>query len=491
MLSVSKIVLISLGTITSLVGQQRPSRGLVPLEVCRHGTYAASEVGETFNWQFHVSDTGEITTMGPDVTTPNAAVLAALGGQPEFAGLTANTVTAVTRTAQSLVTVPGGHCAVGPDLNLLVAGRTASGDGRVEHWEVDAVSGDLVLKSSQQHAGRDWSGVAYDPLSSRIYLLDAITGDIFRGSWSLAANGLPNSLLLHASSASYVGGMALSDLCLRFVQSGSSEVPVGGALFVYEWLEQFESGSFLQDVGGSIVVTTGTFWSAYGGWGPTIRADTASEGDTTIDIAGTAGKVAVLNDLRDGLAVGSGLIPSSGVVTLTLSSPLIIGRVYEAQYAGESTEFVSSFECVARYGIPETTTFGLTFNRRIGELDATIGNDHFTIMSHFQMDPAPSTPGPVLGAWMLGNFRDQFGVDPIIIDPLDGQGEVVLPISTLPADGFIYANGSGRMRMNVPITNDPALIGAVLLSQFSILDPTSPSFLKFSEVIGFTLRDQS
>ena len=99
----------------------------------------------------------------------------------------------------------------------------------------------------------------------------------------------------------------------------------------------------------------------------------------TVDIRGSAGKTVELKDLQSGIVVGASVIPSTGVATVNLILPLVIGHVYEAQYQGENAFFPSSFECVARYGLPESTAAGLTFLPRVGEPDAIIGNDHFTI----------------------------------------------------------------------------------------------------------------
>ena len=102
---------------------QRPARTLVSLGACDFGTYLASKVGEAVEWSFSVSATGEIVTEGPDSTTPDAATLAELAGDPLFSSVTANSTSPVMRTAQSLVDVPGGCCAIGSSLNLLIGGK--------------------------------------------------------------------------------------------------------------------------------------------------------------------------------------------------------------------------------------------------------------------------------------------------------------------------------------------------------------------------------
>jgi hypothetical protein len=87
---------------------------------------------------------------------------------------------------------------------------------------------------------------------------------------------------------------------------------------------------------------------------------------------------------------------------------------------------------------------------------------------------------------MLGNFRDANGVDPIIVDPVDGDGLVVVPINILDTYGFVGPDGMGYMMQSMVIPNTPTLVGEVLLTQFAALD--SPG-LKFSEVIGQELRE--
>ena len=40
------------------------------------------------------------------------------------------------------------------------------------------------------------------------------------------------------------------------------------------------------------------------------------------------------------------------------------------------------------------------------------------------------------------------------------------PLATLAAEGFVYADGSGYMQLGIPLANDPALVGAILVTQF-------------------------
>ena len=102
------------------------------------------------------------------------------------------------------------------------------------------------------------------------------------------------------------------------------------------------------------------------------------------------------------------------------------------------------------------------------------------------MQPPPVVDTELIGIWMLGAFRDASGQDPIIIDPLDGVGLVVNPVSILNTYGFIGIHGHGYMMLEMVIPNDVALVGQVLLTQFAALDSVG---LKFSEAIGLSIRE--
>lgn len=86
---------------------------------------------------------------------------------------------------------------------------------------------------------------------------------------------------------------------------------------------------------------------------------------------------------------------------------------------------------------------------------------------------------------MLGATRDSLSGDPLLLDPVDGDGTVLDPILVVPAGGFVYADGYGSVGVSIPIPNSPSLVDLVLLSQFAANDTT---WVRFSEAIGFVIR---
>lgn len=471
---------------------QRPGRVLVSLGACDHGSYMASRVGEVVSWTFACSESGELVALGPDVTSPDAATMAELVVDPFFVGVTLSSETPVDRSAQSQITFPGGFCAAEPGLHLLLGGRGSTGSGRLEYWSIDPISNALVMVSGQDYPGRDWIGVGVDHVNFVLYLLDGVSGDLLTGSWNRSTPTLPTSLQVFATSGSYAGIGPIGDLSLRYVADGSGQVPNGGAVFVYDKLDVFGPGVFLVNQGGSVVASTGRWVAAFAGGGPKVVAESAAEGGSSVMVIGCEGHIVTVTNLRDGSVVGSGLIPSGsgGMVTVVCSPPFTIGNVYQVRYATSNPLFPSSFECVARYGQPEATSLGLTFAKRRGEPDARVGNNHFRVVVDVTMAPPPGTGTVIAGVWTLGAFRDANGGDPIIPNPFGGNGPVLLPVAMLPAVGYVYGGGDGQLDLGLPIGANPVLIGEILLTQFAVLDPGQPAFLKFSEVIGFPIRAQ-
>jgi hypothetical protein len=480
--------LLALSATSFLAAQGRRARGLYPVEVLPEAVFSKPGVGEPSQWDLVVSRSGVLHTVGPDLETFSAAELALLQAHPDFSSVDVDTRSAIRRSIQTGVTEPGDYAAIGGSLQLLVCGSGSSG-GRLEFWSIGG-GGALSPQAGMDYPAADWTGVAFDASQSTIYLLDAAGGAIYQGAWIPGAS-LPAAaqLTVYATQSELSGLVGAGDGYLRFVEEGNGTLAVGGGgkLFLGHSAMRAAGGVFLSRSGGLLASVSGRWWSPAGAGSPVPVATSAAEHGTSLEVLGDAGELVVLTNLAAGGVIGSGFVSSTtNSVVLSLSAPLVLGDVYEASYPAHPSRSTGTFECVARYGIPEVTLDGLAFEKRIAELDAFVGNDDFSIKVRLRMEPPPASPTVLVGVYMLGNFRDANGVDPIIVDPVDGDGLVVVPINILDTYGFVGPDGMGYMMQSMVIPNTPTLVGEVLLTQFAALDSQG---LKFSEVIGQELRE--
>lgn len=468
-------------------GQDRPGRTLGSNRDGYPARFDASKVGDASDFVYVVSSVGALTTLGPDDVGPTPSELAAMQGDPFFAGVSSATRTPRGRSEQSLIAFPGGACPLSGMSTLLLVGRDSAGCGRMEVWSWS--SGTLILADFALYPGMDLGGVAFDPNAGRMFLLDALSGQIFDATWA-PGSSLPSqaSLTSFASYSDVAAVGAKEDLAIRFVQGGQGQAPIGGALFVGVWFKEFGRGVFLDRIGGALQVNAGIWFRPFEGLGPSIACESVSEGGVTVQVKGDEGSQVQVFRLLDGALLGSAVVPtqSDGTATVALTQALQIGQVIEARYSTAPGLFPGSCEVVARYGVPESTSWGLSFLPRTGELDARIGNDHFTINARVVLSPPPS-PWLDLASvvWMLGATRDSLLGDPLLLDPVDGDGTVLDPILVVPAGGFVYSDGYGSVGISIPIPNSPSLVDLVLLSQFAANDTT---WVRFSEAIGFVIR---
>lgn len=447
------------------------------------GVYTNSLVEEPVDWNFAVTALGEliVSKEGPPDLLPSLLT------DPIFAG--ANPLVGVsTYSSATGFADARDYAALDGDVNLLLAGVDALGVGRVEFWSYDLPLDEVQLVSSQAYAGKYVAGVAYDAAQAKLYLLDSVSNSILEATW-VPGVALPDSASFQVWATELdVPELSEADRSyIRFVKGGAGDLPSGpGQLFLGEQAEVFGEGLFVTGSIGSIVSTPGIWYVPASPGGPSARELTFAEGDTVVSIRGDSGEVVGVKSLQ-GAVLGTATIPmAANDVNVVLSTALVAGDQYTVYYPNLPQRPVTFFDCVPRYGLPETTSYGLEFLGRWPDEGCYIGNDEFSTQVHVAMSPPPPAAGqPLVGIWMLGAFRGPGGIDPLVPNPWGG-GLVLNPVSISDAYGFVYGNGSGYMALDIPIPNTPGLVGQILLTQFAAIDVLG---LKFSETIGQMIRE--
>jgi hypothetical protein len=165
-----------------------------------------------------------------------------------------------------------------------------------------------------------------------------------------------------------------------------------------------------------------------------------------------------------------------------------IGGWYAAREFGSPTPLQHAIECIRRYGDPGVLSDGTQLSRIAAPLRAEIGNLSFMTVMGLQSNPLPIGTNilSIDGFGLMGlTFRQSGGSDPVVWNGsawmLDLSTSVLFPI-----EGHIGLSGHGLVSADIPIPNDPSLVGAVALFQFGIADGST---VVLSEVIGVKLTN--
>ncbi len=380
-----------------------------------------------------------------------------------------------TATVQTGVAVPGGSTGYSTD-NVVLCGRTSSGDGILEHWKT--VSGSATLQSSTSSSGFDFVGVTYDGTNGVLYALDATTKSIWKASWNGTAS-LPSFPSGWTAWATTTQVAWLNDAASLHLDN----IPGTGKVYLnlypdYDSLQ----GQAVYSSGGTLHVDD------YGisnlALIPTVIADqlTASEGGTTVLVYAPPTTSVQVVDVDSNTVLGSATVPSGAEsVTVSLSAALVIGRQYAARATGTSTWGECAFRAMRRYGFPETMTDGTTLRGIPYPENARIGNTDFNVAVGVNKDPKPASDG-TFTAYLGFALRTTSG-DPITTA---SNGNKVLVTSTfLSTSSWINAaNGQGIIYGGFAVPNDPSLVGVVGLFQFWVADST---VWRLSEIVGIEL----
>lgn len=382
-------------------------------------------------------------------------------------------------TLATNITVPGDFAFFNATADLLICGRDAANAGVVNHYKF--VAGSYALQSGFSMPALDFVGVAYDPIGSWLYLLDGVTKTVFRRSWD-GQGGL-----------SAAGIVAWADFTLvPFLSDAErhslSVVPYptndhSAYLFVGDWFKRNTVGVALWGDSGVAAAP----YARVGKQLPSVqdvrvRVTSASEGDSALVVDGEELVQVQVVDMTDGSVVGTATIPANeSSVSVPLTSPLVIDRVYAVRPVGQPTLLAYSFLCIRRYGHPDAMANGVSFLRMHAPLGARVGDERFLFSVELRRATSAEQIQSLSGLMIVG-VRSPTTGDPVI----DVAGNALLNSEVIyPATGWVDQKGHGWLVGNLPIPNDSNLVGVVALAQFLL--PDGASYGR-SEVVGIQIR---
>lgn len=382
---------------------------------------------------------------------------------------------------QSGVNVPGDFFPVN-ESNMLVAGRTTTGSGIIEHWIFG--SGSWTLLSSLTLSGKDVCGITYT--GGNLYVLDSVGKSILKGAWTTSQALTTVSLATWASVTTVPElSQAESQLLMTRDVLGTGEV-----LLADYPVSDHPKGQLVTESGGTV---SGTGYhqdlglEGYLLMFPTaevyvlIDAHTMTESGTAVTVIAPAGhnvEVIKLEDEADTETVLGTAVVATGQssVVVTLSQALVIGTTYAARRVGYSG-IEGGIKCVRRYGFGEVFTDGTLIETMMPHESACVGNADFFVS--VQLTNLTIGADKTVSGLMGVGVRSPLGVDPII--PI-GSNFLLVTTSYLPALGYVATGvGSGWARADMAIPNDPSLIGDVFLVQFGLTDGSN---VRLSEIQG-------
>ncbi len=392
---------------------------------------------------------------------------------------------------QSGVSVPGYGCRFNVPYgdhagvqNFVIVGRNLQGSGILEHYTRNDFDSNYTLASQSLIAPSDFTGVAYDQYNGLLYLLDANFLVIRRGVWdgaqSLSQVVFPvwadvnDSLTLVNAEDSIIKRVG-AKINIRRLQDSLGPLP--GSI-----------GAIFQEVLGVVVVSAPSNAMAV----IKVHADPTSVKDqgNTIRVIGFPGTTAEVVDKENELVIGSGVVPLSGPneVTITTSTPFVIGKGYFTRESGSSLDYDELwFECIRREGFSEAIGTGISMSPIIYDNRLYPGGIYRTTIP-ITADPPPASHLSYPGWLALAAdtvARENVGVIIPYPDPVTGPNSLINPALRLflftPSALVTPATGQGQIYYQFDIPNDPTLVGGVVLSQFAL---NVNEELKLSEIGG-------
>jgi hypothetical protein len=368
-------------------------------------------------------------------------------------------------SAASAIRVPGGLQTL-PGERCLLCGLDSSGGGVVELWAF-AAPASLTLQSTRLDATADYVGVVFDSQSSKIYLLDAAGHNLNVGSWDGLSALSTVTLGVLASAAEVPELASADDLTLVPLESN--------AVGLVSWTGR-PAGRKISIGAQAITVTP---WTASSGptHGAYVVPVETSEGSTLLQVKAVSGAVFDIVRLSDGAVVGSGVGQGPQTpVTVSTTSPLLLGERYAARLQGEAVPTNFAFECVRRYGVSDTLSDGTTMRPFFFQRGASVGH----IFNVQLLLNAPFRPVDTrYEGYLLVAFRAP--TDPVV---QIGQNYLLSPVLIAPVEGWVQADcHQGSISIDVPIPL--GLEGLVFLVQYWLVDGTS---FKFSQIYGSAIK---
>jgi hypothetical protein len=371
--------------------------------------------------------------------------------------------------------VPGDHARVDPD-GFLICGRDAANNGVLQHWR--RIAGVFVQQSSMALPGTDLVGVAYEPSSDSLFVLDYDTGAIMKTSWDGAHPLAP-------VWSTWVTPTEVPKLHAQRIYWRLEVVADAGEACTVFVLDHYSSqglGFSLKQQGARIVevplVATQCTSPMLIDW------SSVSEAGTTMTVRGSEGMAIEVVASSSGIVIGSATITGGeDSVRVALSEPLAMGGHYHVRAAGTS-EVADRIKCPRRYGAPESTNSGFSLRRMPRPIAPMVGNRDFRVRLPFLQVPPPAATSTCEGVMTIA-VRDAT-TDDLVVDHegnalLLGQLFVAAKGAVMLTDGFLSAK--------LPIPDDPDLEGAVVLVQFLVPDHDGRELVvRRSEVLGFDIE---
>lgn len=380
------------------------------------------------------------------------------------------------------VTVPGAYEVIGQNIitDVLVAGRNPSG-GRLEHWSLNPISETWALTSGVSLPG-DFTGIAFD--GSALFLLESQTKTILFGPWSVSHS---LGALLASAYLTQTQLPALANAERQFLfdlSAGSAPSLPGPGLFLVDQMAMMghaDLGVLIREVNGVTVSEEYLFDPLPGTLYPVADESTAYDGATTLTVDTCGNTTFEVVDPQGGV-IGTGCGPAGGgPVQVPLTQALAIGGRYIVRGIGSSNE--ATFVCVRRHGFPEAFADGSRMSRiMMSPADYYVGNHSFSVTTRVSRSWFAG-PRVAYSGIMIVGFDGSAVVD---LDNGQGTNQFLVSDYWTGANGFIPADAdAGFIEMSLPIPNDPALEGTLILGQFAIVDGSQ---YRLSEVIGYKVR---
>jgi hypothetical protein len=276
---------------------------------------------------------------------------------------------ALSDAATSEITAPGGFFVLS-HTSAVFCGRTATGQARIEHWTMHASSGKLQMQSALGMAGADFAGLFYRPSTESLYVLDCLGNRILRGAWKCSDSLASTAFVTVVGSATLPFLAEASGLTLV----RSKETPEAMNLVRYPMMPR---SAFTEILDGSPIQIR---HAIDGSPAPdvVINGLTVNEGATFVEAWASAGVAVEVLEVESASSLGFGTAGFNGVVSVTLSQPLVLGAKYLARRAGQELPQDPGVTCVVRHGSPEVFNDGAAVDGFYYQSGATIGQP-FTV----------------------------------------------------------------------------------------------------------------
>lgn len=360
-----------------------------------------------------------------------------------------------------------------PSERVLFVGQDSAGAGVVVLTGYENGTHKVLARTT--FPGRKFVGVGYSIPHKKIYLLDAQQQMILRGVFDPALNLLPSSVVpcVTAAQCPDLSNAASMTLCV------GCETEADPGILLGRWPEPVR----------------GTYWRIWDrASGPVCTSHPGAldlpkftnptlpflEGQTTVDVAGEAGRAFDVLEFTSGVIVGSGSVGGSGQSTVTVS-PLQMGQVYGVVDVLTQASRGPFRTPQKQWGFPEVLSDGFSIRALSPNLGllAEIGRDDMAPALWMGVPGTPPAIAKQWTGWLL------VGTEAEVLPIGGGQYAVVSNLAIQDSVHWTpgWEKAVGALKMAAP--TDPSLDGVVVCFQWMVLDGQN---LRFSNVVGVMLR---